>query len=216
MLGTILGPVTANELDKKVMEVVHKYDVSPALKHMGLVSEGQLREVQDTNDKSNLYYQWLACLIRLLKPQQVVELGAAAGISTIMMATELPKDSKLYSVDNDPEIAWKWMDREYPQVVKILGDTRDDKIWPVDCFEPFSIAEGLTNTDIWFFDSLHTQEQLEAELALYSPNFKKGAVLVFDDIHINPGMGKVWNELPYNKQDISTPCHWSGFGVAVV
>lgn len=211
---------TANELDKAVMELVREYDVTPVLEHMNLVAEGQFKEVQNTNDRQNLYYQWLACLIRLLKPKQVIELGAAAGISTMMMATELDKDAKLYSVDNDPQIAWKWMSREYPQVVKILGDTRDIDIWLVT----LSVSEhgsaktflDLKHTDIWFFDSLHTEEQLRAELELYKPYFKKGAVLVFDDIHINPGMEKVWNELEYDKHDISNPCHWSGFGVAVV
>jgi cephalosporin hydroxylase len=209
---------TANDLDKAVMELVADYDVTPALSHMRLVSEGQYREVQNTNDRANLYYQWLACLVKLLKPQQVVELGAAAGISTMMMATELPEDSILFSVDNDPEIAWKWMDREYPQVVKILGDTRDIRVWERAVNPPaiFNPAPLLSATDVWFFDSLHTQEQLEAELKLYTPFFKKGAVLVFDDIHMNPGMENVWNDLPYDKQDISTPCHWSGFGVAIV
>jgi cephalosporin hydroxylase len=209
--------MTANELDMKVMDLVREYDVAPVLLHMSRVGEGQLREVQNTNDRANLYYQWLACLIKLLKPKQVVELGAAAGISTIMMATELDKDAKLYSVDFDPEIAWKWMDKEYPQVIKILGDTRDINIWPqTESLYNKDWPMLLRQTDIWFFDSLHTEEQLRSELEIYKPYFKKGAVLVFDDIHMNPGMNKVWDELPYDKHDISNPCHWSGFGVAIV
>lgn len=207
--------MTANELDIKVMDLVHKYDPSPVLKHMSLVGEGQIREVLNVNDKPNLYYQWLACLMQLLKPKQVVELGAATGISTIMMATSLPKDSLLYSVDNDPKIAWTWMSETYPQVVKILGDTRDMNIWLKDLYPPVRGC-NLEETDVFFFDSLHTEDQLEAELKLYTPFFKKGAVLVFDDVHINPGMEKVWNSLSYDKQDISTPCHWSGFGICVV
>lgn len=199
--------MTANDLDKAVMELVREYDVNPVLSHMSKVGIGQIKEVRNDNDRTNLYYQWLSCLVKLIKPKQVVELGAAAGISTIMMATELPKDGFLFSVDNDPEIAWKWMDREYPQVIKILGDTRDLTIWN---------TYDLTSTDIWFFDSLHTQDQLEAELELYTRYFKKGSILVFDDIHMSLGMEKVWNSLPYDKQDISTPCHWSGFGVAIV
>lgn len=200
--------MTVNELDMKVMDLVYDYDVYPALQHMTKVGEGQIREVKNENDRTNLYYQWLACLIKLVKPKQVVELGAAAGISTTMMALELDKDAKLYSVDFDPEIAWKWMSDEFPQVTKILGDTRDLSIYPKDI--------DLSKTEIWFFDSLHTQDQLEAELKLYTPFFKKGAILVFDDIHMNPGMEKVWNDLPYDKQDISNPCHWSGFGVCIV
>lgn len=201
--------MTANELDIAVMDLVHQYDVSKVLSHMGKVGEGQIREVKNENDKPNLYLQWLACLVKLTKPTQIVELGAAAGISTIMMVSEIAKDAKIYSVDFDPRIAWIWMDREYPQVTKILGDTREPGIWNL------KKTPNLSKTDIWFFDSLHTQDQLEAELKLYTQFFKKGAILVFDDIHMNPGMEKVWNDLPYDKRDISTPCHWSGFGVAI-
>lgn len=206
--------MTANELDMRVMDLVRDYDVARALTHMSKVGEGQIREVKNENDRTNLYYQWLACLIRLVKPKQVVELGAAAGISTTMMALELDKDAKLYSVDFDPRIAWIWMDDEFPQVIKLLGDTRDLSIFVHDMER--QNRSDLGKTDVWFFDSLHTQDQLEAELKLYTPFFKKGAILVFDDIHMNPGMEKVWNDLPYDKQDISNPCHWSGFGVAIV
>lgn len=199
--------MTSNDLDKKVMEYVGRYDVGPVLTHMRLVGAGQIQEVKNESGRANLYLQWLACLMRLLKPKQVVELGSAAGISTIMMATELPLDSKLYAVDIDPEIAWKWMDREYPQVVKVLGDDLDLAIYPKEC--------DLSVTDVWFFDSLHTEEQLRSELKLYSPFFKKGAVLVFDDIRL-PGLDKVWEQLPYDKCENTNPCHFSGFGVAIV
>lgn len=222
--------LTANELDKKVMEYVHRYDVNPVLSHMGLVGEGQILEVKNENPRgTNLYYQWLACLMRLIKPKQVVELGAAAGISTIMMATSMSKESKLYSVDNDPDLAWKWMDREYPQVVKILGDTRDINIWE-EQFNGREIGSGhieawpmdLGETDVWFFDSLHVPEQIHKEMKLYSPFFKKGAILVFDDVHISPSFEEACNEIRDGKyckldwQDISTPCHWSGFSCAIV
>lgn len=207
--------LSANDLDKKVMDYVHKYEVTPVLQHMKLVGAGQIAEVKDESDRGcNRYYQWLACLMRVIKPKQVVELGAAAGISTIMMATELPKDSLLFSVDIDPDLAWKWMDRDYPQVVKILGDDLDMGIWTKDLYPPVR-GVNLEETDVWFFDSLHTEEQLRAELKLYTPFFKKGAILVFDDIKV-PGLDKVWEELPYDKQDITIPCHYSGFGVAIV
>lgn len=199
--------MTANDLDIQVTELLRRYDVSPILTHMGLVGEGQIREVKNINDRQNLYYQWLACLMRLLKPKQVVELGAAAGISTVMMASELPQDSKLYSVDIDPNIAWMWMDREYPQVVKILGDDLDLSIYPRDC--------DLSKTEVWFIDSLHTEEQLRKELALYTPFFKKGAVVVFDDIRV-PGLDKVWDELPYDKCETTTPNHYQGFGHVII
>ena len=196
--------VSANELDLKVQEYLKHFDVEPLMPHLELVGDGQKLEVKNQNPTGqNLYYQWLACLMRVVKPKQVVELGPAGGISTIMMALQIPKDSKLYSVDIDKEIAWKWMKYDYPQVIKILGDDLDMKIWPKDC--------DLKATDIFFIDTLHTKDQLTKELELYTPFFKKGAIVVLDDIRL-PEMWEVWEGLLYDKRETSNPNHYSGFG----
>lgn len=198
--------MTANELDKLVMEHVGRFDVYSLLPHLTLVAEGQLLEVRNEMPYANLYYQWLACLMRVLKPKQVVELGAAAGISTIMMATQMDKDAKLYSVDIDPQ-AWRWMNKDYPQVIKVLGDDLDMKIWPKDC--------DLSKTDVWFIDSLHTEDQLRKEFELYKGFWKKGDVVVLDDIRL-PGLDKVWEEVSYDKRENTNPCHHTGFGFFIV
>lgn len=196
---------TANELDKKVFDLLPHYDVGRIMHHLDAVASGQLGEVLNSNNNT-LYYQWLAVLTRLLKPKQVVELGAAAGVSTIMIATELPQDAKFYSVDNDPQ-AWRWIIASYPQVTRILGSDLDMSIWPKDC--------DLAATDLWFFDTNHTEEQLRKELELYSPHFNKGAVVVLDDIRLNDGMKRVWDELAYDKVENTNPNHYSGFGFFV-
>jgi cephalosporin hydroxylase len=201
--------MTANELDIAVSEMVRHFDPHPIVQnHMGLVGEGQKLEVYNTNPRgANKYYQWLACLTKLLKPKQVVELGAASGISTIMIATQLSPDAKFYSVDIDPTIAWKWMEKDYPQVEKILGDDLNMAIWP-------GYAD-LNKTDLWFIDSLHTKEQLTKEIKLYKPYWKRGAVVVFDDIRME-GLWDVWQSLPYDKCETTNPNHYSGFGHIVV
>lgn len=195
--------MTANELDIKVTELMRDYDPNVLMPHLGLVGAGQLEEVMrgESDRGCNRYYQWLACLMKLIKPKQVVELGAAAGISTLIMATELPKDSKLISVDIDPDLAWKWMDKEYPQVIKVLGDDLDLSIYPKDI--------DLSQTDIWFIDSLHTEEQLRKEFKLYRPFFKKGAIVVLDDIKI-PGLDTIWSEIPEDKCETTIPNHYTG------
>lgn len=197
--------VSANELDKLVMDEISKYEVSKIMPDMELVGIGQQMEVMNQTGQSNLYYQWLACLTKLIKPKQVVELGAAAGISTIMIASELDKDAKFYSVDNDPQ-AWRWMKKEYPQVTKILSDDLDMRIWR---------GINLKDTDLWFIDSLHTYDQLNSEMKKYRKYFKKGAVVVFDDIRM-PGLWEIWSNLPYDKQENTNPCHYSGFGFCII
>jgi len=197
----------AVELNEKVMELVKELDLVPLQDHIANVGWGQQLEVKNISGKPNQYYQWLHCLMKLLQPKQVVELGAASGISTILMATALPEDSILYSVDNDPEIAWKWMKHDYPQVKKILSDDLDLDIWK---------GIDLKKTDVWFIDTLHEEIQLRRELLLYSPFMKRGSILIFDDIHLNEGMEAVWEELFHDKLDISDPCHYSGFGFCVL
>jgi cephalosporin hydroxylase len=207
---------TANELDLMVTALVQRYDPIPVIEqHMRLVGAGQLAEVRDQSDRGcNRYYQWLACLVKLLRPKQVVELGAAAGISTMMMLSELPKDSLLISVDIDPNLAWKWMDKEYPQLVKILGDDLDPSIWTKDLYPPVRGVD-LAQTDIWFIDSLHTAEQLQKELDLYQQFWKKGTVVVLDDINV-PGIREIWDSLPYDKCETTIPNHYTGFGHFIV
>ena len=190
-------------LNEEVLKLVKDYDLEKIMPDLELVGDGQKEEVKNTSGKPNLYYQWLACLVRLLKPKQIVELGAASGISTLMMASEMLPDSKLYSVDIDPTIAWKWMKKDYPQVEKILGDDLNMAIWPgyVD----------LGKTDLWFIDSLHTKTQLTKELEMYKPYFKRGAIVVLDDVRL-PGLDEVWESLKYDKCETTEFNHYSGFG----
>lgn len=200
--------MTANELDLKVQKYLRHYDIHPLMDELSLVGAGQKLEVLNQNPRGgNLYYQWLACLVRFLQPKQIVELGPASGISTIMMLSELPKTSKLISVDIDSSIAWKWIKNDYPQLVKVLGDDLDLSIYPKDV--------KLEETDLWFFDTLHTKDQLQKEFDLYKKYFKRGTVVVVDDIRME-GLWDVWKSLPYDKCETTHPNHYSGFGHFIV
>ena len=201
--------MNANDLDVKVNEYLHSFDVYSLMDHLEKVGSGQQLEILDQSPAGcNRYYQWLACLVKYLKPKQIVELGPAAGISTIMMATQKPKDCVLYSVDIDKDLAWKWMKYDYPNVVKILGDDLDMSIWKENILD-------LSETDIWFIDTLHTTDQLTKELELYKPFFKKGAVVVLDDIRM-PELWPVWDKLDYDKRETTIPNHHTGFGHLVI
>lgn len=200
--------VSSSELDMKVHEAMRHFDIGSLMHHFELVGEGQKLEVLNKNERGqNLYYQWLSCLMRVVEPKQVIELGPASGISTIAMATQLAPDAKLYSVDIDESLAWKWMKYDYPQVTKILGDDLDLNIFPEDL--------DLKKTDVWFMDTLHTKEQLTKEIELYSPFFKKGAIVVLDDIRME-GIWDVWQSLTYDKCETTYPNHYTGFGHFIV
>ena len=197
--------IGASEYDAKAMDMVRSFDLGSIRDHYELVEPAHQLEIENLTGRPNLYYQWLHCLTKIIQPKQVIELGAAAGMSTIMIATALPKSSKFYSVDIDPQ-SWRWMKYDYPQLTRILSDDLEMSIW-----------DGIDtlDTDLWFIDSLHTEEQLRKEVEAYSPMWKRGAVVVFDDISINEGMRKVWDELEYDKFE-NPLLHWGGFGLCVV
>lgn len=197
--------MTASDLDRIIADEIPKTDFNFLNEHFTLVGQGQVDEVFDRTGRANRYYQWLHCYMKLVRPRQVVELGAAAGISTILMATGLPLESKLISVDCDPT-AWKWMNRDYPQVVKVLGNDLDLSIYPKEV--------DLSKTDFWFFDSLHTPDQLTGEIELYRQFFKEDTVLAFDDIRL-PGMYRVWEKIKNDKFENTIPNHYSGWGIAI-
>jgi cephalosporin hydroxylase len=198
--------MTANELDREVAERVKRFEFWPLSDALSMVEPAHILEIKDETGRANRYYQWLAGLMQVVEPAQVVELGAAAGMSTVMLLEHMPKNSILFSVDIDP-LAWRWVKKDYSNLVKVTGDDTDMNIWP----------EGtpLGNTDVWWIDSLHTEDHLRKELQLYSPYFKKGAIVVLDDINLED-MRKVWDELPYDKLETTHPNHYDGFGHFIV
>lgn len=166
-------------------------------------------DVMNINGCAN--YVFSSCLMDVLKPKQVVELGGAMGTWAICCLHTLPEDSKLYSItlaENGKE--FMFVVDKYPNFYPVIGDDLDLKNWE---------GVDLAATDVWYFDSLHEYEQLTKELELYSPFFKKGALLFFDDIHQNEGMEKAWKEIKkkYPEHlDLSDPCHWTGWGAVKV
>lgn len=163
-------------------------------------------DVMNVNGCAN--YIWSTCLMDVLKPKQVVELGGAMGTWSICVLQTLPAESQLYSITLPEEgREFMFVADKYENFHPIVGDDLDMKNWE---------GVDLSKTDVWYFDSLHTKEQLEKELQLYKPFFKKGTILLFDDIYVNEGMTEAWNSLPYEKVDLTDPCHYTGWGAAMV
>ncbi len=188
------------------MKKWEKFDLRSVLPALRNCNSGALEDVYNVNGCR--YYQWLPKLIDEIKPLQVVELGGAMGVSALMMLHTLPKESKLYSITLEEHgLEFSFIADKYENFVPVIGNDLDMSVWPKDL--------DLSKTDLFFFDSLHTTEQLTKELALYSPFFKKGSILLFDDIRM-PELWPVWEKLPYDKLEITNPCHFSGMGICEV
>lgn len=190
------------ELHRQVMRELETFDVEAIMPELTNVAEGSLKDVLDR--QNSLYYQYLTCLTRLQQPTQVVELGGAMGTSALCMLPEMPSASKLYSITLEEHgLEFSFIKKDYPQLVKVIGDDLDLNSWPKDL--------DFSKTDILFIDALHTKEQLEAELALYLPLIGKGKLIILDDIKFDRGMWEAWLNIQNPKLDVSV-LHHSGFG----
>ena len=88
----------------------------------------------------------------------------------------------------------------------IVGDDLDMSNWKdID----------LGKTDLLYIDSLHTEKQLRKEIELYFPFLKKGTIVCFDDIRM-PELWPVWKDLPYEKIELTDPCHYTGWGICQI
>ena len=202
----------AEELTKLALEKMKTFSIQSVLPALRMANQGAIEDVLNTNGCAN--YQWFPCLIEVIKPKQIVELGGAMGVGSIMMLQSKYQDFKLYSITlPENKLEFSYVVDKYPNFYPIVGNDLDMNNWKdID----------LSQTDLWYFDSEHTEEQLRKELGLYSPFFKKDAIVCFDDIHINDGMQKVWDEIREGKwgfseyYDATDPLHWSGYGVTKV
>jgi len=190
------------ELIKQVENT--KFDMGKALPYLKNVNQGSWADITGDHAK---YYKYLPIFIELTQPKQVVELGSAAGASTLMMLSHLQTESHLYACSiPEPDGEFRFIQEEYPNLTLIRGDDLDLKVWgKID----------LKKTDIWFWDTDHTYDQIHAEYVLYKPFLKKGAVVFVDDINLNEGMKKFWSEVEYPKYELPDWHSYMGTGFGV-
>lgn len=202
--------MTARGVYELGMERLTTFNLMPLLPALRACNPGALEDVKNINGSA--YYQWICGVVDELKPKQVVELGGAMGVWSLCVLHTLPSDSMLYSISL-PEngLEFSYVVDNYPNFKAIVGSDLD-----VDNFK----GVDLSATDIWFFDALHTEEHLRKELELYSPYFKKGCLIIFDDVR-SFGLYPVWEDIIANKYgnvnyyEATDPLHFTGYGLCV-
>lgn len=170
----------------------------------GKVSQLLSERAATSHEREFGYYGLLTQLAKAVKAKRALELGTFRGGSAQALLDGLPKDGVLVSVDlaKSPLPASLESDSRFRQVI---GDTT----WEGTC------AQLGTGFDLVFVDTAHEYETVSREWQLVEPLLKPGAVVCFDDIHLNEGMARFWNELPLVKWDTGDSAHFSGFGVAL-
>ncbi|MFZ3062827.1 MAG: class I SAM-dependent methyltransferase [Actinomycetota bacterium] len=152
------------------------------------------------------YYRWLAIAVKLLKPRRILELGSYTGGSMLCLLQELPPDSEIISVDLERDL--RFIPSEVfddPRIRFVFGNDLDLSIYGDNLPE---------DIDFLFIDTEHIYQQISREWSIYKYLLKNEAIVVIDDIRLND-MYKFWEELPYEKLEITRDCHDSGFGFFV-
>jgi len=150
------------------------------------------REIYRSRKYPCLFYQFLAMATRKYQYKQYVEIGADRGVSTIMVASEMPAGGKVISIDHCDGVsygdnAWKYVPPFMTNILKMEMDS-------LDIQKIHDAGIDLSQTDFWLIDGEHTYQRVRKECELYKPYWKQGAVVLFDDlIRIQPA----FDELQY-------------------
>lgn len=156
------------------------------------------------------YYNFLLLLAKELQPKMTVELGTGEGTSACFLARGA-SPHRVITVESDAELV---ADRimlfkssyDLDNLTPVIGDSCGPEVLEQIAEQPI---------DLLYVDSDHCYDQAKKEYDLYRPRMSPGAVIVWDDIHINDGMKRFWGELTEPKEELSY-LHSAGFGAAIV
>lgn len=159
-------------------------------------------EAYKTNT-GHTYYLYLARLVRELRPRLVVELGTDIGRSAAFIMTQLRGDAEFVTIEigSQPRTDLAACQGD-PRLRIVEGGSLDPRVYG-----------NLSSIDLLFIDTDHRYEQIFAEWGIYQERLSPGAVVVFDDIHLNEGMERFWAEVSGQKVDAGKDIHFSGWGL---
>ncbi len=135
--------------------------------------------------KARVLYQ----LVRHYQPQHVLELGTNLGIAAGYMATGLPENARLTTVEGVPELA-KRASLHLDQL------TRKAKVQLVNqTFDAYLNTLTDERFDLIYLDGHHAQAPTLEYIRRLKPHLAPEAVVVLDDIYWSPGMAAAWAQL---------------------
>ncbi len=153
------------------------------------------------------WYQILACLVNKIQPKISVEMGGEHGISAAFIASEMPKDGIIYSVDVVD--GWKDFPPKEERLIKLIGNDSDPDTYPKDF--PWK------DIDLWLIDSEHYVGHIFNQFKLIEPHLTKGAIIIIDDIwHDHDYVWRLLLTKPWESCHDNRLIKPSGFSISVV
>lgn len=157
------------------------------------------------------HYKLLAGLVIALKPEVIVEIGTATGLSALAMKKYLPPGSKIATFD---VVNWKMFRDTCLRDEDFLDGTLVQHVDDLSGADAVSKhRELLEAADLIFIDAAKDGKMEKKFLDNFKAvSFKGSPLLVFDDIRLW-NMLRIWREIPLPKLDLTSFGHWSGTGL---
>jgi len=155
------------------------------------------------NGEGGNYIKFLALLTKKFQFNNIVELGNQKGLSTLAIYDQLPAHTTFTTIDIIEDLRYCPEKMKTDQRVSILvGDVCDTNI----------LRQIPDKIDLLFTDTVHFDFQIRDEFSIYKHLLADTALVAIDDIHANDKV-KFWDELNYDKWDLTELCHSTGWGL---
>ena len=185
---------------------------SIVLKHQNVATE-LVRNVCRTSSKPKKSCLLLYHLIRTLKPKYAIELGTCLGISIAYQAAALKhhESGKIISFEGSEgraKIAEENLNKlSLQDRAKVIQGRFEDNL--ENQLNKFDFI------DYAFIDGHHEEEATIKYFNELLPHFKKGGIMVFDDIFWSKGMNRAWKRIK-NSGKFEITLEYKGMGLAII
>ncbi|MEN9344948.1 MAG: hypothetical protein RLZZ60_417 [Bacteroidota bacterium] len=148
-----------------------------------------LSEIVRNSSKSSKYAELLERMCAYFQPEYVIEIGSAAGISTMYQALALP-NGQIHALEGNAGLV-KVMKHNFEQMGLqniVVHEGLFSQTLPV-------VLNELPRVDYVFFDGDHS---LQSTLAYFESCLQKahtGSIFVFDDIRWSDDMHLAWQKI---------------------
>jgi len=155
------------------------------------------------------HYRLLRGISSVVKPKVTIEIGTWVGMSTLALAKYSEKTIS-YDIRD-----WKSFKNTFLVESDFVNgiDQRTGDLANHNFFE--TEKETFKNADLIFLDAPKDGVFEEAFLKLALPTLKPGAILVLDDIKFL-NMLEIWENLEYQRIDLTSFGHASGTGIVFI
>jgi len=140
-----------------------------------------------------------------LQPQNIIELGACLGVTTIYLQKAAP-EAKVYTLEGSPEtaaVARKEFSKAGLTNIELITGNFDDTL-------P-GIINSLNKVDFMFVDGNHQKDATLRYFEWCLPKVHENTLLIFDDIYWSEGMKEAWEQIKAHPQvTVTIDLFWIG------